>query len=779
MNYKRFCAMTLAMSVGFTVLGTACSKSDDSAESTSPMEELSADKLIEAEEMPEELPEGVTWFNYIDHQNICDQVLTAEEDGIIGVATLGDSIYMLKVNYKFDEVYGDDVFKYTMYKMDSDWNIVSESEITVDGFNYIASLENADGKLYMRGFTEEGGYLYEYDESVTSIEPNKMLMRGNSAIEFAKMGDEVVGYTSSDNIVVMDSAGQTIKKMIDLSGLLRDDKLSGFGYLWKIGPRQIVIEGYTSANNTVSINRYYVVDVDSGEISSITESEYIPHDVTKFSYVNGNSIVINDSGIYRIDFENKTSELMLSFNCTNCNRYVLRHSNLIGMEDGSFSFIYKNDSMEIPYGQPDLMLFSLNASDSYDQSGKKVISVASTDPLNFEIAEAIFRYNEISSDTYAVFDDRYLIDLDIWEGDGLTPDEKAFATSEAYRKSYDLLMVDITAGDGPDLFVTQNLNLALSDDAYMMDVKDLITEDTDDGYFTNAFDAAMIDGGLYQVPVDFYVDGISASSDKLGGKTGMTFDEYDTFVSTVCNGTDPAYDHVLNFSRVKLATELFNKSSDLFIKDGKIDVNNEAFKAILDYCAKLPKQSMTVDFEDPEAYMKFLSDYNILPILWGSVHSYGEYGEYSEVKGYLSSCGYPSFDGRSAAAAAGYTCGITAHAEDVDSCVEFIDVLLSEDVQVLADNNRTPVCKEALRTHGKNKNIEISGFSGYYLDWSDALISKYEDYLSAASGCVISDEDINIIIYEEIPAYLEGQKSFEEVAEIINNRATTVLEERK
>ena len=35
-----------------------------------------------------------------------------------------------------------------------------------------------------------------------------------------------------------------------------------------------------------------------------------------------------------------------------------------------------------------------------------------------------------------------------------------------------------------------------------------------------------------------------------------------------------------------------------------------------------------------------------------------------------------------------------------------------------------------------------------------------------------------IIIYEEMPAYFAGQKSFDEVTKLINNRATTYLNER-
>ena len=44
---------------------------------------------------------------------------------------------------------------------------------------------------------------------------------------------------------------------------------------------------------------------------------------------------------------------------------------------------------------------------------------------------------------------------------------------------------------------------------------------------------------------------------------------------------------------------------------------------------------------------------------------------------------------------------------------------------------------------------------------------------------VRSDSDIDIIIYEDIQPYLTGDKSLDDVIKIMNNRAGTVIKERK
>ena len=60
-----------------------------------------------------------------------------------------------------------------------------------------------------------------------------------------------------------------------------------------------------------------------------------------------------------------------------------------------------------------------------------------------------------------------------------------------------------------------------------------------------------------------------------------------------------------------------------------------------------------------------------------------------------------------------------------------------------------------------------------------AIADRYIDQLSTATTSSFAYHSISLIIYEEIPAYFEGQKSFEDVATVINDRAQKALDERK
>ena len=67
--------------------------------------------------------------------------------------------------------------------------------------------------------------------------------------------------------------------------------------------------------------------------------------------------------------------------------------------------------------------------------------------------------------------------------------------------------------------------------------------------------------------------------------------------------------------------------------------------------------------------------------------------------------------------------------------------------------------------------------SGSVID--PAAADRYIEQLSTATTSGFVYHSISLIVYEEIPAYFEGQKSFEDVAELINNRAQKALDEQQ
>ena len=169
------------------------------------------------------------------------------------------------------------------------------------------------------------------------------------------------------------------------------------------------------------------------------------------------------------------------------------------------------------------------------------------------------------------------------------------------------------------------------------------------------------------------------------------------------------------------------------------------------------------------------------------IYGFSDYESFAEKFENPVICGYPSVDGRTASVGSNTAVSISSYTGDLDSCKKFLSILLSEDIQKTFFMN-IPINKKCAKDlahsaiESTNRNIEKNAGmkyakAGKKLD--AALADAYIGQLSTATTSAFVYHSISLIIYEEIPAYFEGQKSFEEVTKTINDRAQTVLNERK
>ena len=67
----------------------------------------------------------------------------------------------------------------------------------------------------------------------------------------------------------------------------------------------------------------------------------------------------------------------------------------------------------------------------------------------------------------------------------------------------------------------------------------------------------------------------------------------------------------------------------------------------------------------------------------------------------------------------------------------------------------------------------------WYRIYKEDVVDDYIDALKSANSSNSIDPAIITIVDEEIQAYFAGQKSIEEVTDTIQNRAQTLINERK
>ena len=102
-------------------------------------------------------------------------------------------------------------------------------------------------------------------------------------------------------------------------------------------------------------------------------------------------------------------------------------------------------------------------------------------------------------------------------------------------------------------------------------------------YFFNALEASKSGNSLYRMPLDISASGIITDSSNVpSGKLGFTFDEYKKFLNDKCNGVDPiSKTKGFEMCKQEYFTRLFLNMSDLFIKDGKVDLEGEDFRNLM------------------------------------------------------------------------------------------------------------------------------------------------------------------------------------------------------
>jgi len=788
---KKFGTATMAVSLFLCVFPCGCTKKND--KKTAITDEAG---LVLSGTMPGSLPEGLSWYDFEESAEVFDQIASK-----IGEYYVTDIKVHNGRTWAFVDEYNVERPSQHIMSFDKDGLMITDSVIDRESGNDI-SLESliAGDRLYLEGydFSKDSSVLFAVDETTGKAVPDsrislsEFISRDDYIHSCAFAGDDlallVIG-SSSYCVKTVDINSGNVKKNIDIKDVQKNFNIQYFEGFMAAGSGKVILWGNTSMNMYFGQIRYIVLDLVTGQGRALDEYEFINIPLRNLSSFGGTLVSTTDTGLYKIDLDNGSCELMMSFNLSNCNRFLVNNSELTYFDDDMMVFYYSSRTASA--GQLQNALCTFTRSDSYPAADKKILTVASTEDLDYGISEAIMKFNEQSDSSYILFDGRYKANTNIDYSNTDSTDTAALSSLGAYASVSDRLAMDITSGNGPDIIITSGANEQLSNSDYFIDLSEFIKSESGinkDEYFMNVFEASKYNGLLYQLPIGFYVDGFIGTEEYFGGKNGLAFDEYLDMVGSVCNGSDPLCDHQLSYSRTKVATTLFANMNELFIKDGKIDVRNEAFRAILDYCKDLPARSYTEDMDLYTDAEDFYYGADKMPVKPCRVNGFYDFELYAGSHENVTLCGYPSVDGRTASVGSDIALSISAQSEDPASCKEFLKILLSDDIQRTLEIN-IPVSRKCakdlfldeIRSHNSSvdEGYNDSVFAGHSKKIDESLAGRYIDQLSAASTSCFVYNSISMIIYEEIPAYFEGQKSFDDVADTINDRAQTVLNERK
>ncbi len=523
------------------------------------------------------------------------------------------------------------------------------------------------------------------------------------------------------------------------------------------------------------------LEIDTSNLSTKVNNDYESHDVY-FDYFNA-SIIKNDGKTYVIDHDGILcdGEVAMPFSATYVNKTdVTSGARLLWASDDRYVVLSKGK-----YGEKH-SVYIFNRAESNPNAGKTILTLGCT-PLGGSmsdfIAKAISEFNQ-SNENYFVKPVTYTYSTLMYEGDA--SDAQHFFM-EQDNQIANQLAIDMLSGEGPDIILGAYNFTQLNNENYLYDLSDIVDE-IDVEVFDNVIEASKTNGKLYQMPLSFYLGGIYAPNWKVEGEAGFTFEEYAKYVDKGCNGTDP-----MHLGRKDFFYQcMLSMSDEFFDEKGNVSFQNDAFYELAKYCRdNVPEEIVEVELRPGDVIDERAENYTYSTLM---IQDYLMKRSYAgSILGYY---GIPSVDGRGPTIAIRDSIAISAAACDYDGAKEFLKYFFSSDSDRFWDDplgSATPVVVSAsnkiaklqIDSHNelydsileRSTEAELTQNGIFRFDYD--VIDDYTSIIRSASVVGSMDENIGIIVLEEIPAYFAGQKTIEEVAAIIDNRAQTVIEEGK
>jgi len=540
-------------------------------------------------------------------------------------------------------------------------------------------------------------------------------------------------------------------------------------------------------------SRFYELDLKNAKTGAADASEYEwlnADDINNAKFIDGGIYYSTALGLYKIEMAKKTTEMVLDYGRCGLNRTLLSSLELTECKDGAYVLCGQKNygsGYEADRHAAEFYIVELSKAAKNPHAGKTILELfAPYGEVDENINEAILKFNETNGSYFIEVTNKYTANHDIEDLSKVdSEDEYEDITLGRSAKMSNQLAMDIMNGEGPDILMNTSPYGQLNDDSYLVDLSPYFKDLDKEKYFVNLLESAKKDGKLFQMPICYTVEGIFTDK-KYAGDSGIGFttEEYGRFVSSVLNGKD-----LIASGQAHYFAMLFSCMSDKFIKEGKADFSGTDFKVLADYVKdnvreKAPSWSSEESLEKNNA-ASFTSCYAMS----------GYFYTLSEIKGDITLLGLPSSDGRGPMFEAYTSVGVSAQASDKDACIEFIKIILSDEIQEdLAMQEHFVLNRDALRKGGKAAVEFYNGPAGDMMfgydsstgeplanriKFSEKNIETLESIILSCSGMHTEDQAVNLILIEEMPAYFTGQKSLDDVIKIVQDRVQKVLDERK
>lgn len=359
----------------------------------------------------------------------------------------------------------------------------------------------------------------------------------------------------------------------------------------------------------------------------------------------------------------------------------------------------------------------------------------------------------------------------------------------------DRLTTDLNAGNIPDLFCTDGIDLqAMISGGWLADLWPYIDADevlTRDSLVESLFNAMSVDGGLYTVTGGFTLKTTLALAAIVGDEPGWTLEEMQQIASSVpqletLGGT--------SYTRETAMEDILQYYSQQFIdrEAGTASFDSAEFVELLEYVYSLPaekKQSGTSDLLEGRRLFVSAEIYDLLSSRFTQIRNTG-YNDITVWKG------FPGIAGSGSIFCPETPMAMAANGKHKEAAWAFLRTVLlpenqgydhfwdgkSEDYNSLPSNRSVfdamvqEMCqqpKELISSarNGNGESVQVTG-------WSEAEAEAFNQLIENTVTVAQPEGPVSAILRDEISRYIGGQQDARAAASAIQNRVQLYLAEQ-
>lgn len=659
------------------------------------------------------------------------------------------SIVLLVNSYTWNDETGESTSTYSIDKYDQNGTLIKSADIT-------------------KSASSDDGYVY-YDTMVIGNDGNYYLSGNNNVYVLDDSGNLVFQITGEDS---GNDSGSYINAICKTSD----------------GRMAAVVNSYSYENDTyTNTNTVKIIDAASKGFSdeySINSNYYnFYNGGGDYDIYVGTDNALNGIKLATGEVETVIDWLKSGFDATTMDSATI-------LSDGRIlctTYEYDTQGGGYSWSSSDMLITILTKVDPSTIADKQLITISAL-YLDYRIKQQIVEFNKTN--------DKYQIEVTTYNyyDDG----------TGNYDAGITKFNNDLISGNIPDIIL---LNYATPIDSYiskgmLADIYTFIDKDdtiNKEDYLQNVFEASSVNGKLYSLIPSFTVSTVAGKSSIVGTNEGWTMADFKAVADA-----HPDSMMLSDMTKSNFLTNAVSYSMQSYVdrETGECHFNTDNFKSLLEYANTFPEEIdwQSVYDSNPNYWDDQQKWYREDKCILEQIYLYDftrirslEQGDFGEP---ITFVGFPCDNGNGSVISADSEIAIMAKAKNPDGAWEFVKYFLSDEYQNSVSGS-FPIKLSAydkLKEDAKQKPFyldddgnKVEYDNTYYLGDQQIKIGVNTDednermmnFIQSINSCINYDQELMNIITEEAGAYFSGQKSVDEVVDIIQNRANTYISENR